>query len=135
MHDQLQLSAAKLARWQCPVASTKALDLLHRAMHTVLYRCTAAAIKMTSKVGPFLWSFHLLLPWQPLGQYGASSRPMAASSGFQGSPGHAALGNTVYIAPAHRRGHQNVQQMRYICSLLPTFSLTLFVAKGYVMAK
>jgi hypothetical protein len=29
MHDQLQLSAAILAQWWCPVASTKALDLLH----------------------------------------------------------------------------------------------------------
>jgi hypothetical protein len=51
--DQLHLSAAILTRWQCPVASTKALDLLHRAMCTVLYRRTAVVIKMASKVGVF----------------------------------------------------------------------------------
>ncbi len=53
MHDQLHLLTAILARWQHPVASIKALDLLHQAMHAVLYRCTAAAIKMASKVGSF----------------------------------------------------------------------------------
>ncbi len=52
MHDRLHLSAAILARWQRPVASTKALDLLHRTMHAVFYRGTAAAIEMASKVGP-----------------------------------------------------------------------------------
>jgi hypothetical protein len=35
--------------------------------------------------------FVCLLPWWLLGQYGASSHPMAVSSGFQYSPGHAAL--------------------------------------------
>ncbi len=34
--------------------------------------------------------FCLLLPWQPLGWYGASNCPMGASSGFLSSPGHAA---------------------------------------------
>jgi hypothetical protein len=53
MHDQLHLLAAILAQWQCPVAFTIALDLLHWAMHAVLYRCTATAIKMARKVGPF----------------------------------------------------------------------------------
>jgi hypothetical protein len=81
----------------------------------------------------FLLSFCLLLPWQPLGQSRVSSCPMAASSGFLGSPGHAALGDAICIAPAHRRGHQNSQWMNYICSLLSTFSLTLFVAKDHVM--
>jgi hypothetical protein len=38
---------------QHPVASSEALDLLHWAIHTVLYRCTAAAIEMASKVGQF----------------------------------------------------------------------------------
>ncbi len=33
------------------VTSSEALDLLHWAMHAVLYRHTAMAIKMTSKVG------------------------------------------------------------------------------------
>jgi hypothetical protein len=51
-----------------------------------------------------LLSFCLLLPWWPLGQYGASSRLMAASSGFWSSPGHAALGNALCVAPADRHG-------------------------------
>jgi hypothetical protein len=53
MHDLLHLPAAILAQWQHPIASTKALDLLHQAMHVVLYQRTAADIKMASKVGPF----------------------------------------------------------------------------------
>jgi hypothetical protein len=36
------------------VATSEALDLLYLAMHVVLYRCTAAAIKMASIVGAFL---------------------------------------------------------------------------------
>ncbi len=53
MRDQLHLLAEILAQWQCPVASTKALDLLHWAMGVVLYRRTTAAIEMATKVGPF----------------------------------------------------------------------------------
>jgi hypothetical protein len=104
--DQLQLLAVIHARWQRVVASNKALNLLYWAMCAVLYRRTAAAIKMASLFGTF---FVVLLfavaPWWPLGQYGASSCPMAASSGFRSSPGHAALGNVLCIAPADRHGH------------------------------
>jgi hypothetical protein len=53
-HDRLHLSAAILTRWQRLVASNKALNLLYQAMCVVLYRCTTGAIKMASKVGPFL---------------------------------------------------------------------------------
>jgi hypothetical protein len=35
-----------LVRWRCPVASSEALDLLHRAMRVVTYRRIAMAIKM-----------------------------------------------------------------------------------------
>ncbi len=77
--------------------------------------------------------FSLLLPWQLLGQYGASSCPMVGSSGFRGSPGHATLGGAVCIALAHRRGHQSSLWMRYIHSLLPTFFLSLLIAKDHVM--
>ncbi len=55
MHDQLQLLATILTRWLCPVASTKALDLPHQAMHVVLYWRTTAAIIMASKVGPLFY--------------------------------------------------------------------------------
>jgi hypothetical protein len=43
-----------LAQWRHPVASSKALDLLHWAMHAVMYRYIAMAIKTTSKVGVFV---------------------------------------------------------------------------------
>jgi hypothetical protein len=42
-----------------------------------------------------------MLPWWTLGQYGASSCPMPASSGFWSSPGHGALSDAICIAPAH----------------------------------
>ncbi len=35
------------------MASSEALDLLHWAMHAVMYRCIAMAIKTASKVGAF----------------------------------------------------------------------------------
>ncbi len=47
-HVRSMLSGIILAQWQHPVASSEALDLLHRAMHTVTYRCIAMAIKMAS---------------------------------------------------------------------------------------
>ncbi len=77
--------------------------------------------KWPAKLVIFLLSFCLLLPWQLLGQYGASSHLMAVYSGFWGSPGHAPSGNALYIAPAHRHGHWNGQQRRCICSSLPPF--------------
>ncbi len=54
MCDQLHLLVAILAQWRHPVASTKALNLLHWAMHAVLYRRTAAAIKMASILSVFV---------------------------------------------------------------------------------
>jgi hypothetical protein len=43
-----------LARWQRPVASCEALDLLHWVMHAVMYRRIAMAIKTARKVGVFV---------------------------------------------------------------------------------
>jgi hypothetical protein len=51
--DQSQLLAAILAQWRRLVASNKALNLLYWVMCTVLYRRTAAAIKMASLLGTF----------------------------------------------------------------------------------
>jgi hypothetical protein len=48
------LSGIILAQWWHPVASSKALDLLHQAMCTVLYRRTAAAINMATFLGVFV---------------------------------------------------------------------------------
>ncbi len=53
-HVRFILSDIILARWRRPVASSKALDLLHRAMHAVLYRRTAAAINMATFLGIFV---------------------------------------------------------------------------------
>jgi hypothetical protein len=82
-----------LSQWRCPVASSKALDFLHQAMHMVTYRHIAIAIKTASKAGVFSSLFVCLLPWQLLEQYRASSCPMAVSSGFWYSSGHDALGD------------------------------------------
>jgi hypothetical protein len=43
---------------------------------------------------------------------------MAASSGFDQSPGPPLLGNVCGIVPAHHRGHQNCQQSWFIFLLL-----------------
>ncbi len=68
MHVQLLLLAAILACWWCPVASTKALDLLHQAMPAVWYQRIAMAIKMASKVGHFFVVILFLLK-MPKGIY------------------------------------------------------------------
>ena len=73
----------RLIWWQCPVASSKALDPRNRAMHTVTYRLIAMASKVTSKVVIF---FHgslfacRLSPWRPPGMRSKKS-PVG---GFQG---------------------------------------------------
>ncbi len=38
-----------VAQWRCPVASGVALDMLHWAMHFLLHRQTAMAIKMAGR--------------------------------------------------------------------------------------
>jgi hypothetical protein len=43
-----------LAQWWHPVASSEALNLLHRAMRAVTYRGIAMAIKMASFAGVFV---------------------------------------------------------------------------------
>lgn len=58
--SDLHLSAAILARWRRPVASVVALDPLHRAMRTVLYRRTATASETAGKYGAFS-SFFVLM--------------------------------------------------------------------------
>ncbi len=64
-----------LARWQHPVASSKALDLLHRAMRTVLYRRTAAAINMATFLGVFVDC--CLFACCPGGRWGNTKRVVA----------------------------------------------------------
>jgi hypothetical protein len=54
MRDRLQLLAAILARWQCLVASNKALNLLHWARCVVTYCRIAMAIKTASFLGVFV---------------------------------------------------------------------------------
>jgi hypothetical protein len=56
-HVRFILSDIILAQWQRPVASSKALDLLHWAMCAVLYRRTAAAINMATFLGVFVDCF------------------------------------------------------------------------------
>ncbi len=53
-HVQFMLSDIKLAQWRHPVASSEALDLLHRAMHAVMYRRIAMAIKTATFLGVFV---------------------------------------------------------------------------------
>jgi hypothetical protein len=43
-----------LAQWQHPVASSEALDLLHWAMHMVMYQRIAMAIKTATFLGIFV---------------------------------------------------------------------------------
>jgi hypothetical protein len=53
-HVRFMLSDIILARWQRPVASREALDLLHWAMHAVTYWRIAMAIKTATFLGVFV---------------------------------------------------------------------------------
>ena len=53
-HVQFMLLDIILTQWRHPVASSEALDLLHRAMCAVTYRRIAMAIKMASFAGVFV---------------------------------------------------------------------------------
>jgi hypothetical protein len=46
-------TAQALARWRHPVASSKALDVLHRAMCPASYRCIAMAIEIVVNLPAF----------------------------------------------------------------------------------
>ncbi len=125
-----------LAQWWRPVASSKALDLLHWAMCVVKYRRITMAIKMASFVGVFVDC--CLFACCPGGCWGDTEKVVArcrcpVSSGFWSSPGHVALGNALHIAPADRHGQQNGP--RWINMLMPLsiFSSTITVAKYHVL--
>jgi hypothetical protein len=53
-HVRFMLSDIILAQWWRPVASSKTLDLLHWAMHAVMYRRIAMAIKTATFLGVFV---------------------------------------------------------------------------------
>jgi hypothetical protein len=61
-HDGRQGDTAQaLARWQHPVASSEALDVLHRAMRPALYRCIVMAIEIVVNLPAFVVSLISLL--------------------------------------------------------------------------
>jgi len=51
-----------LARWRHPLASSKALDVLHQVMRSASYRCIAMAIEIVVNLPSFLSSPIPLLP-------------------------------------------------------------------------
>jgi hypothetical protein len=157
MHDQLQLSATILTRWQHLVASNKALNFLHWAMCVVMNRRIAMAIETASYLGVFVdCCLFACCPggrWRDMEQVAARCRRPVASEvaldmlhwgmlsvllwrtavTIKMGPGHAASGNAICIPPAHRRGHQNGWWTRCICSSLSILSLTITIAKDHVM--
>jgi hypothetical protein len=64
-----------LARWWHPVASSEALDLLHRAMHAVTYQRIAMAIKAATFLGVFVDC--CLFACCPGGRWGDMERAVA----------------------------------------------------------
>jgi hypothetical protein len=54
-------TAQALARWLHPVASSEALDVLHRAMRPALYRCIAMAIEIVVDLTAFFVSLTTFL--------------------------------------------------------------------------
>ncbi len=69
------LSDIILAQWQCPVASSKALDLIHQALHAVTYQHIAMAIKTASFVGVFFNCY--LFACCPGGRWGNTEQVVA----------------------------------------------------------
>jgi hypothetical protein len=54
-------TAQALARWRHPVASSEALDVLHRAMRLASYCCIAMAIKIAIDSSAFFVAVDSLL--------------------------------------------------------------------------
>ena len=54
-------TAQALTRWRHPVASSEALDVLHRAMRPALYRCIAMATEIVVDLPAFFVSSISLL--------------------------------------------------------------------------
>jgi len=54
-------TAQALARWRHPLASSEALDVLHRAMRPALYRCITMAIEIVVDLPAFFVSSISLL--------------------------------------------------------------------------
>jgi len=54
-------TAQALARWQHPVASSEALDVIHWAMRPTSYRCIAMAIEIVVNLPAFFVLSILLL--------------------------------------------------------------------------
>jgi hypothetical protein len=55
-------TAQALAQWRHPVASSEALDVLHRAMHLASYRCIAMAIEIAIDSSAFFVAVDSLSP-------------------------------------------------------------------------
>ena len=87
------------------------------------------AIETAIKVG----TYYIFVILFAVTRYGVSSRPMAASSGFQCSPRHAASGDAAFVASTPHHGHHNGLQRRVICSLPPPILLGIIIAKDHVM--
>jgi hypothetical protein len=55
-------TAQALAQWRHPVASSEALDVIHRAMRPALYSCIAKGIKIAIDLPAFFVAVDSLLP-------------------------------------------------------------------------
>ena len=118
-HDKLyKTTSFGVSLWCCrsECLPNGGVKWLLRKPQTFSIRLHTSASQWPSK-WPAKWV--LIVAPVAAGRYGASSRPMAAFSGFWWSPGFAALGNALRIASAHRHGYQNGPQWRYICSPPP----------------
>ena len=130
----LLLSAAILAQWWHPVASVVALNHPVSSDTCGIVPANCHGHQNGQQTGCiFSSSLFRLWLWRPLGQYGASSCPMAAFSGFRSSPRHPPLGNTACIASTPLHGYQNGLRQRHTCLSLSIFCMTLLVAKKHVM--
>jgi hypothetical protein len=74
-HVRFMLSDIILTQWQHPVASSEALDLLHRATCAVKYRRIAMAIKTATFLGVFVDC--CLFACCPGGRWGDTERVFA----------------------------------------------------------
>ncbi len=113
-----------LAQWRRPVASRKAMKLLHWENIWYCFHTPPRQSKCQQSWRIFSLLSFCLQPWWPPGQYRASSCQMGVSSGFWCSPGLVALRDALRITPAHRHSYQNGQRKRSFVSHCWFFVLT-----------
>ena len=134
-HDEMsETTGVGMSDWvisEQVLARCRRLVAFNKAMNRYSIAAPRWPLKWPAKWVHSASSFCLLSPWQPPGQYRASSQLMAESSALVMI--HQAMCSVLYRQPAHRHDHKNGPQRRYIHLPLPAILIAVIIAKDHLM--